>query len=124
MIKWKRPKHKHAYPWESSPVGNLCAVLQEQFNTVDEKKKEVKWMWMITYNDGHVGCPSWGYTYSIEEAKKQAGIWLRGHGNSMRHQKELVELLGNAKKYGWESWMSGRLAHICWGAGIDIPKDL
>jgi len=122
-LKWKKPRHKNAYPWEYGPVRNLCAVLEEQFNTVDEKKKAVKWMWQIRYNDGHVGCPSWGYTETIEQAKREAEVWLRGFESCDRDIKDTFELLEKAKKYGWEGWMSGRLAVMYQSSGITPPKE-
>lgn len=101
-LKWKRPKHKNAYPWQSSDVDNYAAVLEEQFNTVDENKKEVKWMWQIQYNDGHVGCPGYGYCQTLEEAKSEAAVWFRGYYNGKRVGSE--EKHEDLKPLGKVAW--------------------
>lgn len=119
-LKWRKRFHgkKLYWPWNYGDVGNLMAVLEEQHSAVDEKGEDVNWSWWITYTDGHVGCPGWGHTRTIEEAKRQAEIWLRGYRNCQHDLKDAFGLLEKAKKYGWESWMTSRLAYLRQTTGI------
>jgi len=91
-IKWKKDRRKHGFDYISSNFRNFVAVLEEQFDVVDKKGKEVKWMRTIRYNSGHVGCPSWGYGRTVEEAKEGAEAWLHGYGSALCDLKMEIEL--------------------------------
>ncbi len=84
-MKWIRG-NKRSYE-QTEPISVYTGILEQQYNVVNKKGEKLEWMWRIYYNDGHVGCPYWGYTKTKEEAKRQVEIWMDGVKTAMNHFK-------------------------------------